>query len=46
MNVPAGNNKIEFKFEPKTFKTGEQISLASSVILLLLILGVAYKEFK
>ena len=46
MNVPSGNNKIEFKFEPKTFKTGEQISLASSVILLLLLLGVAYKEFK
>lgn len=46
MDIPAGENKIEFKFEPKTFKTGELISLASSIILLLLILGVAYKEFK
>jgi hypothetical protein len=46
MNIPAGENKVEFKFEPQTFKTGQQISLASSIILLLLILGVAYKEFK
>ena len=46
MDIPSGENKIEFKFEPQTFKTGQQISLASSIILLLLILGVAYKEFK
>ena len=46
LNIPAGENKVEFKFEPQTFKTGEQISLASSIILLLLILGVVYKEFK
>ena len=46
LNIPAGKNIVEFKFEPQTFKAGEQISLASSIILLLLILGVAYKEFK
>jgi hypothetical protein len=46
MIIPSGNNKIEFKFEPKTFKIGEQISLVSSIILLFLLLVVAYRELK
>ncbi len=46
MPIPAGNNQIEFKFEPRTYKTGEGISLASSAILLLLLIGVAYTELK
>ena len=46
MPIPAGNHQIEFKFEPRTYKTGEGISLASSAILLLLLIGVAYTELK
>ena len=46
MAVPAGSHQIEFKFEPTTYATGESVSLASSVVLLLLLVGVGYKELK
>lgn len=39
MIVPAGNHVIEFKFEPQIYKTGEKISLASSILLVLLAIG-------
>jgi len=41
MNVPAGDHTITFRFEPSSFKVGNDVSLASSVILLLLLLGIA-----
>lgn len=44
MVVPAGNHKIEFKFAPKLYSTGETISYISSILLLLLI--VAYGVFE
>ena len=34
MNIPAGKHNIEFKFEPKTYYTGEIISLIGSILLL------------
>ena len=44
--LPGGNHKVEFKFEPKSYYTGETISLIAS-ILLVLILGFAiYTEVK
>jgi hypothetical protein len=46
MQVPTGNHIIEFKFEPKTYLIGESVSLASSIILLLLLGFVSFKEFK
>jgi hypothetical protein len=46
MQIPAGNHVVEFKFEPSTYKTGETVSLASSVILLLLLAFVSFKELK
>ena len=39
MKVPAGSHKIEFKFEPKAYITGEKISLASSLFIILLTIG-------
>jgi hypothetical protein len=33
LNVPAGKHKIEFKFEPETYKTGEKIALVGSLLL-------------
>lgn len=32
--LTAGNHKVEFKFEPKSYYVGEKISLAGSVLLL------------
>jgi hypothetical protein len=46
MQIPKGNHSIEFKFEPSIYKTGETISLASSIILLLLLAFVSFKEIK
>jgi uncharacterized membrane protein YfhO len=46
MKIPAGNHVVEFKFEPSTYKTGETVSLASSVTLLLLLAFVSFKELK
>ncbi|MDQ8052859.1 MAG: YfhO family protein [Pedobacter sp.] len=32
--LPMGNHKVEFKFEPKSYYLGEKISLAGSILLL------------
>ncbi|MDM9631860.1 YfhO family protein [Robiginitalea aurantiaca] len=39
MLVPPGTHKIEFRFEPEVIQKGSQISLASNVLLALLLLG-------
>lgn len=39
LEVPKGYNKIEFVFEPKVVKTGSTITLATSVLFILLIIG-------
>jgi hypothetical protein len=50
LKVPAGEHSVEFKFEPKSYFNGELIAKASSVLLLLLVLGMfgmeIYKGFK
>ena len=46
MVVPAGSHKIEFKFEPQSYVTGEKVSLAGSVLLLLIIVAALYFEFR
>ena len=46
MAVPAGKHKIEFKFEPEVYFTGEKISLAGSIVLLLLFAAGAWIEVK
>jgi uncharacterized membrane protein YfhO len=39
MIVPAGDHKIEFKFEPRSFYTGQNVSMAASLLVILLTLG-------
>jgi hypothetical protein len=46
MNVPAGKHEIEFRFEPRAYFTGEKISFASSLILILLLVGFAGNEIR
>jgi hypothetical protein len=46
MVVPAGNHTIEFKFEPRSYILGTKLSLASSILLLLLLLGVVVTEMR
>ncbi len=45
LQVPEGEHSIEFKFEPKIIETGSKITLVSSIILGLLILGVLGVSF-
>jgi hypothetical protein len=46
MYIPKGNHKIEFKFEPQVVKTGSTIALISSILMLLVVIGVVYFEQK
>jgi LPXTG-motif cell wall-anchored protein len=40
--LPIGNHKIEFIFHPTSYYTGEKISLAGSILLVLALGGAAY----
>ncbi len=46
MVIPAGEHTITFKFEPEVVETGSTISLASSVILFLLLIGGIFFSFR
>lgn len=47
MIIPAGNHKLEFKFEPKSYETGETVSLASSILLVILLVSAfGFEIFK
>lgn len=39
LKIPEGNHRVEFKFEPKVVQLGSQISLASTMLLGLILLG-------
>jgi hypothetical protein len=46
MLLPAGAHKVEMKFEPKSYFAGEKVSLASSLLILLLLGGAIFMEVK
>jgi hypothetical protein len=46
MRLPAGKHEIEFRFEPRVYFTGEKISFASSLILILLLVGYGGNELR
>ncbi len=39
LEVPKGKHKVVFEFEPKAYAVGDPITLVSSIILLLIVLG-------
>ncbi|MCB9015594.1 MAG: YfhO family protein [Lentimicrobiaceae bacterium] len=41
MIIPAGNHEVEFRFEPQVYYTGEKVSFAGSLLLILLLLAYA-----
>jgi uncharacterized membrane protein YfhO len=45
MLVPSGDHVVEFKFEPEVVKTGEKISFAGSLLILLFAAFAAWREF-
>ena len=46
MVIPQGKHLVEFKFEPRVFRVGEKISLASSLLLIFLVIGGFSLEIK
>ena len=46
MVLPAGDHTVEFKFHPKSYYTGNTISLASSLLLVLAVIGFVYSEYR
>lgn len=46
MAIPAGEHEIVFKFEPRIWVVGEKVSFASSLLLILLVIGVLVFEGK
>jgi hypothetical protein len=45
MDVPAGDHEIKFIFKPASYFIGNKISLASSLLLILLCAGYFFKKF-
>lgn len=46
MVVPAGSHQIEFRFEPKAYFVGEKVSYAGSSIIILLLAGFLFMEYR
>ena len=46
MVVPSGDHEIKFAFKPASYYVGNRISLASSVLLILLFAGYFFTKFK
>lgn len=46
MMIPKGTHQIEFKFEPESYKIGNSIAYAGSVIIYLIIAGIVWLLWK
>ncbi len=46
MVIPKGKHKIEFDFHPKGYFTGNKVALASSILLILIALGIGWTSFR
>jgi len=46
MDVPSGKHTIEFKFEPENWYKMKKVSLAGNLLMLLLVAGYLYLDYK
>jgi hypothetical protein len=46
MRVPGGNHTIDFKFEPVAYAQGEALGYSLSILLLLVIAGAVFLDFR
>ena len=46
MIIPAGDHEIKFRFEPSSYKTGNRISLISSVLFILMAAGYIVMQIR
>ena len=46
MKIPEGNHTIEYKFEPEVVAIGSKISLATSTLFLLVLLGAIFYNYR
>jgi hypothetical protein len=46
IKIPAGPHTIEFRFHPESFYTGQKVTLVTSILLILLVLGALYPLVK
>ncbi len=46
MVLPAGKHMVEFRFEPRVYRVGETISFASSLLVILLVVGYGLFSLK
>jgi hypothetical protein len=46
MRIPAGEHTIEFRFHPKSYFLGEKVSFASSLLLIMMIIGTIWLELR
>jgi hypothetical protein len=45
--IPEGDHKIEFRFEPRSYYTGQKVALYSSIVVVLLLLAItAYEIYR
>lgn len=46
LSVPAGNHKIEFKFEPASYAKGRQLTMIAQILVLLLLAAAVFMEVR
>jgi hypothetical protein len=46
MLIPSGSHEIVFEFKPQSYKIGNTVSLASSILLILVVAGAIFFDYK
>lgn len=46
MVIPSGNHEIVFEFKPQSFKTGNAVSMASSIFFIIFVAGTVFIQSK